>query len=111
MTFKKNLLAAATATTVAFAGAGVAAAEDATDSSYQGSTVSSIDGSSERITADLTGALGSSDENGNWTLEDSDAALKLIASIGAGVAAVILFAPLIDGAVKDFQEWAGQYIG
>ncbi|AGP31580.1 hypothetical protein [Corynebacterium terpenotabidum] len=107
MTFKKNLLAAATATTVAFAGAGVAAA----DSSYQGSTVSSIDGSSERITADLTGALGSSDENGNWTLEDSDAALKLIASIGAGVAAVILFAPLIDGAVKDFQEWAGQYIG
>ncbi len=109
MTIKKSLLAVATASAVAIAGTGVANAEE-TSGSYNGSTVSSLEGSSDHIFGELTGLLGSS-TGGEWGPDAAIESLGWIVAAGAAVTGSIAVLPALDKAVKDFQEWLGQYTG
>ena len=112
MTIKKSLLAVATASTVAIAGAGVASAEDKVPD-----TQLSADGSLDNV--DLSAQVGDVfgsvvTEEGKaptWQLGAAIGALGAIVSAGGAVAGSIVLLPTLDGAIKDFQAWAGQYVG
>lgn len=107
MTIKKSLLAVATASTVAIAGAGVANADTkVTD------TQLSAEGSLDNFNLDeqLGNAFGSVDDNGDAQLGLAFGALGAIVTAGAAVTGSIMLLPSLDGAIKDFQSWASQYI-
>lgn len=113
MTLKKSLLAVATATTVAVAGTGVASAKDAgTPPAPAPTTQLSADGSLSNFNlGDQLGAtFGSVDANGDFQLGAGIKALTAVVAAGTAVAGSITLLPKIDGAVKDFQKWASQYI-
>ena len=109
MTIKKSLLAVATASAVAVAGAGVASAQEDLPK-----TELSADGSLDNV--DLSAQVG--DVFGSVVTEEGKAptwqlgaALGAIVSAGGAVAGSIVLLPTLDGAIKDFQAWAGQYVG
>jgi len=105
MTIKKSLLAVATASTVAVAGAGVANAEDLSTGGTWGSGISSTELSSEAGTI-----FGSSSEEGeNITITDSYRALLNIALAGGAVAGSIAVLPAIYSATKDFQAYVDEF--
>lgn len=112
MTIKKSLLAVATASTVAIAGAGVASAQEDL-SKTELSADSSLD--NVDLSAPVGDVFGSKvTEEGKaptWQLGAAIGALGAIVSAGGAVAGSIVLLPKIDGAIKDFQEWAGQYVG
>ncbi|WP_420099253.1 hypothetical protein [Corynebacterium sp.] len=103
MTIKKSLLAAATATTVAIAGTGIAAAQDEEQTSGSLSSSTSEEG-------DSTGSsLPKPDEDGNYegslgSAQDAAAILKVINEFGGAVAGSISILPNINDAVNDFQD-------
>ena len=110
MTIKKSLLAVATASTVAVAGAGVANAEDLNTGTEDatgtwGSGISSTELSSEAGT--IFGS--SSGEGENITITDSYRALLNIALAGGAVAGSIAVLPAIYSATKDFQAYVDEF--
>lgn len=46
-----------------------------------------------------------------WQLGAAVGALGAIVSAGGAVAGSIVLLPTLDGAIKDFQAWASQYVG
>lgn len=86
MTFKKGLLAAATATTVAIAGTGIASAQDgeAPETPPTEETTSS---------AELLGSM-----------EGSTETLGIINDFGGAVAGSISILPDVYSAIQDFQD-------
>jgi hypothetical protein len=107
MTIKKSLLAVATASAVAVAGAGVANAQSDPDTP-QLSAEGSLDNFD--LGEQLGATFGSVDGNGEAQLGLAISALGAIVSAGTAVAGSITLLPKIDGAIKDFQEWANQYL-
>ena len=107
MTIKKSLLAVATASAVAIAGAGVASADTGVPD-----TQLSAEGSLDNfdLGEQLGNAFGSVDDNGDAQLGLAIGALGAIVTAGAAVTGSIMLVPSIDGAIKDFQSWASQYI-
>ncbi|WP_312977812.1 hypothetical protein [Corynebacterium sp.] len=93
MTFKKGLLAAATATTVAIAGTGIASAQDseAPETPPAEETTSS---------AELLGSVAGSTET-----------LGIINDFGEAVAGSISILPNINDAVNDFQDMVDDITG
>lgn len=110
MTFKKGLLAAATATTVAIAGTGIASAQDDDQTSGSLSSSTSEEGES-------TGSgLPTPDEDGNYegslgSAQDATAILKVINGFGEAVAGSIGVLPGINDAVNDFQDMVDDISG
>ncbi len=108
MTIKKSLLAIATASAVAVAGAGVANAEDTPKP--QLSAEGSLD--NFNLGEQLGAVFGSVDgETDQWDLGLGIKGLAALVAAGGAVTGSIMLVPSIDGAIKDFQEWAGQYVG
>ena len=111
MTIKKSLLAVATASTVALAGTGVASAQGAaTPMPPQLSADGSLDNFDlgEQLGAVFGSVDGTTHE---WNLGLGIKGLAALVAAGAAVTGSIMLVPSIDGAIKDFQEWAGQYVG
>ncbi|MGP5643417.1 hypothetical protein ACTXO6_08730 [Corynebacterium variabile] len=115
MTIKKSLLAVATASAVAVAGAGVASAQEdlpKTELSADGS-LDNVDLSAQ--VGDVFGSVvteeGEEGKAPTWQLGAAIGALGAIVSAGGAVAGSIMLLPSLDGAIKDFQAWAGQYVG
>ncbi|MGP9722483.1 hypothetical protein ACT3SZ_00505 [Corynebacterium sp. AOP40-9SA-29] len=105
MTIKKSLLAAATATTLAIAGTGIASAADGGDlpDAGAGSVEGSFDG--EALSTEGSQIFGSVPEGGeSATIEQALNALGAVAVTGAAVAGSIGAAPAIYSAVQDFQD-------
>lgn len=112
MTIKKSLLAVATASAVAVAGAGVANATDdeTTPKPPQLSAEGSLDNFD--LGEQLGAVFGSVDgETNEWELGLGIKGLAALVAAGGAVTGSIMLVPSIDGAIKDFQEWAGQYVG
>ncbi len=111
MTIKKSLLAVATASTVAIAGAGVASAEtDPADLPAPDVTLSA-DNSLEGVDlSDQAGQVFGSVADGTWDLGTGIDGLAALVAAGGAVAGSIMLLPSLDGAIKDFQSWASQYI-
>lgn len=111
MTIKKSLLAAATASAVAIAGAGVAnaAPDNAGELPTQGngSSVSSLEGAD--LGGQLAGAFGSSDADGHFNLPQAVSALIAVGATGAAVAGSISVLPSIYSATKDFQAYVDEF--
>ncbi len=108
MTIKKSLLAIATASAVAVAGAGVANAEDTPKP--QLSAEGSLDNFD--LGEQLGAVFGSVDgETNEWELGLGIKGLAALVAAGGAVTGSIMLVPSIDGAIKDFQAWAGQYVG
>ncbi|WP_297004818.1 hypothetical protein [uncultured Corynebacterium sp.] len=111
MTIKKSLLAVATASAVAIAGTGVANAKDGDlPANHQGSSDASLENSSENLLGQLEDTFGSYDDDG-FNIQFALESLLSIAAVGGAVAGSITVLPKLDGAIKDFQEWLGQYTG
>ncbi|MDN6242194.1 hypothetical protein [Corynebacterium variabile] len=112
MTIKKSLLAVATASAVAVAGAGVASAQEdlpKTELSADGS-LDNVDLSAQ--VGDVFGSVVTEEGKApTWQLGAAIGALGAIVSGGGAVAGSIVLLPTLDGAIKDFQAWAGQYVG
>lgn len=111
MTIKKSLLAVATASTVAIAGAGVANATEpeTPPKPPQLSAEGSLDNFD--LGEQLGAVFGSVDgETDQWDLGPAFGALGAIVTAGAAVTGSIMLLPSLDGAIKDFQSWASQYI-
>jgi len=109
MTIKKSLLAVATASAVAVAGAGVASAQEDLPK-----TELSADGSLDNVdlSAQVGDVFGSVDGTTHeWNLGLGIKGLAALVAAGGAVTGSIMLVPSIDGAIKDFQEWAGQYVG
>ena len=109
MTIKKSLLAVATASAVAVAGAGVANAQEDTPKPQL-----SADGSLDNFDRgeQLGAVFGSVDGTTHqWDLGLGIKGLAALVAAGGAVTGSIMLVPSIDGAIKDFQEWAGQYVG
>lgn len=85
MTFKKGLLAAAAATTVAIAGTGIAAADEGTPETPPTEETSS--------SAELLGSM-----------EGSTETLGIINDFGGAVAGSISILPDVYSAIQDFQD-------
>lgn len=85
MTFKKGLLAAATATTVAIAGTGIASAQDDTPETPPTEETSS--------SAELLGSI-----------EGSTETLTIFNDFGGAVAGSISILPDVYSAIQDFQD-------
>lgn len=85
MTIKKSLLAAATATTVAIAGTGIAAAQDDAPETPPTEEASS--------SSELLGSM-----------EGSTETLGIINDFGGAVAGSISILPDVYGAIQDFQD-------
>ncbi|WP_297004814.1 hypothetical protein [uncultured Corynebacterium sp.] len=100
MTIKKSLLAAATATTVAIAGAGGANAAEL-PTGGNGSSTSSLQDA--ELSDQFDHAFGSQDAAGKFNLEQAVQALLGAAVAGGAVAGSIAVGPAIYDAVKDFQ--------
>lgn len=92
MTFKKGLLAAATATTVAIAGTGIASAQDDTPETSPTEETSS--------SAELLGSI-----------EGSTETLTIFNDFGKAVAGSISILPNINDAVNDFQDMVDDITG
>lgn len=108
MTIKKSLLAVATASTVALAGTGVANAEETPKP--QLSAEGSLDNFD--LGEQLGAVFGSVDgETNEWDLGLGIKGLAALVAAGGAVAGSIVLLPTLDGAIKDFQAWAGQYVG
>ncbi|MDN6537067.1 MAG: hypothetical protein L0K73_09720 [Corynebacterium variabile] len=108
MTIKKSLLAVATASAVAVAGAGVANAEDTPKP--QLSAESSLDNFD--LGEQLGAVFGSVDgETNEWDLGLGIKGLAALVAAGGAVTGSIMLVPSIDGAIKDIQAWASQYVG
>lgn len=112
MTIKKSLLAAATASAVAIAGAGVANAakpDNAGELPTQGngSSVSSLEGAD--LGGQLAGAFGSSDADGHFNLQQAVSALIAVGATGTAVAGSISVLPSIYSATKDFQAYVDEF--
>lgn len=108
MTIKKSLLAVATASAVAIAGAGVANAEDTPKP--QLSAESSLDNFD--LGEQLGAVFGSVDgETNEWDLGLGIKGLAALVAAGGAVTRSIMLVPSIDGAIKDIQAWASQYVG
>lgn len=111
MTIKKSLLAAATASAVAIAGAGVAnaAPDNLGDlpTHGNGSSVSSLEGAD--LGGQLAGAYGSSDDDGHFNLPQAVSALIAVGATGAAVAGSISVLPSIYSATKDFQAYVDEF--
>jgi hypothetical protein len=111
MTIKKSLLAVATASTVAIAGAGVSNA--APDNAGElppvghGSSVSSLEGAD--LGGQLAAAFGSSDAQGVFNLPQAVSALIAVGATGAAVAGAISVLPSIYSATKDFQAYVDEF--
>ena len=106
MTFKKGLLAAATATTVAIAGTGIAnAQEDDLPTDVGLSTESSLEGVD---LSDQAGGLFGSVADGQFDLGTGIAGLAAFVAAGGAVAGSISLLPNINDAIKDFQEFADE---
>ena len=111
MTIKKSLLAVATASAVAVAGAGVANATDdeTTPKPPQLSAEGSLDNFD--LGEQLGAVFGSVDgETDQWDLGLGIDGLAALVAAGGAVAGSIMLLPSLDGAIKDFQSWASQYI-
>ena len=109
MTIKKSLLAVATASTVAIAGAGVASADEG-DLPTPDVTLSA-DNSLEGVDlSDQAGQVFGSVADGTWDLGTGIDGLAALVAAGGAVAGSIMLLPSLDGAIKDFQSWASQYI-
>ncbi|MGP5299834.1 hypothetical protein ACTXOW_05500 [Corynebacterium variabile] len=112
MTIKKSLLTVATASAVAVAGAGVASAQEdlpKTELSADGS-LDNVDLSAQ--VGDVFGSVVTEEGKApTWQLGAAIGALGAIVSAGGAVAGSIVLLPTLDGAIKDFQAWAGQYVG
>lgn len=112
MTIKKSLLAVATASAVAVAGAGVASAQEdlpKTELSADGS-LDNVDLSAQ--VGDVFGSVVTEEGKApTWQLGAAIGALGAIVSADGAVAGSIVLLPTLDGAIKDFQAWAGQYVG
>lgn len=109
MTIKKSLLAVATASTVAIAGAGVASADEG-DLPAPDVTLSA-DNSLEGVDlSDQAGQVFGSVADGTWDLGTGIDGLAALVAAGGAVAGSIMLLPSLDGAIKDFQSWASQYI-
>ena len=112
MTIKKSLLAVATASAVAVAGAGVASAQEdlpKTELSADGS-LDNVDLSAQ--VGDVFGSVVTEEGKApTWQLGAAIGALRAIVSAGGAVAGSIVLLPTLDGAIKDFQAWASQYVG
>lgn len=93
MTFKKGLLAAATATTVAIAGTGIASAQD--------------DGTPETPPTEET----SSSAELLGSMEGSTETLTIFNDFGKAVAGSISILPNINDAVNDFQDMVDDISG
>ena len=112
MTIKKSLLAVATASTVAVAGAGVANAA-APDNAGKlptqgnGSSVSSLEGAD--LGGQLAGAFGSSAADGHFNLQQAVSALIAVGATGTAVAGSISVLPSIYSATKDFQAYVDEF--
>ncbi|WP_417286850.1 hypothetical protein [Corynebacterium variabile] len=112
MTIKKSLLAVATASTVAVAGAGVANAADPDNAGKlptqgNGSSVSSLEGAD--LGGQLAGAFGSSDADGHFNLQQAVSALIAVGATGTAVAGSISVLPSIYSATKDFQAYVDEF--
>ena len=118
MAIKKSLLAAATASAVAIAGAGVANAaepdiavgpDNAGELPTQGngSSVSSLEGAD--LGGQLAGAFGSSDADGHFNLQQAVSALIAVGATGTAVAGSISVLPSIYSATKDFQAYVDEF--
>ena len=92
MTFKKGLLAAATATTVAIAGTGIASAQDDTPETPPTEETSS--------SAELLGSI-----------EGSTETLTIFNDFGKAVVGSISILPNINDAVNDFQDMVDDITG
>ncbi|MGP9608967.1 hypothetical protein ACT3TD_01185 [Corynebacterium sp. AOP36-E1-14] len=102
MTIKKSLLAAATATTLAVAGTGIASAQDGTeDTETQGSLSSLSSSSSEGEDGDFEGLLGS--------MADASEILAVINTFGGAVAGSIDIIPDIYTAIQGFQDMVDDF--
>ncbi|MDN5719270.1 hypothetical protein [Corynebacterium sp.] len=102
MTIKKSLLAAATATTLAVAGTGIASAQDDTeDTETQGSLSSLSSSSSEGEDGDFEGLLGS--------MADASEILAVINTFGGAVAGSIDIIPDIYTAIQGFQDMVDDF--
>lgn len=103
MTFKKGLLAAATATTVAIAGTGIASAapDELPDRDTAGSTSTSLEGID--LSDQAGGYFGSTDADGQFELGQAVIALGAAAIAGGAVAGSISILPNIYSAAQDFQ--------
>lgn len=112
MTIKKSLLAVATASAVAVAGAGVASAQEdlpKTELSADGS-LDNVDLSAQ--VGDVFGSVVTEEGKApTWQLGAAIGALGAIVSAGGAVAGSIVLLPTLDGAIKDFQACASQYVG
>ncbi|WP_394288032.1 hypothetical protein [Corynebacterium variabile] len=109
MTIKKSLLAVATASTVAIAGAGVASATE--DDLPAPDVTLSADNSLEGVDlSDQAGQVFGSVADGTWDLGTGIDGLAALVAAGGAVAGSIMLLPSLDGAIKDFQSWASQYI-
>ena len=112
MTIKKSLLAVATASAVAVAGAGVANAAEPDNAGElptqgNGSSVSSLEGAD--LGGQLAGAFGSSDAEGHFNLPQAVSALIAVGATGAAVAGSISVLPSIYSATKDFQAYVDEF--
>ncbi|MGO1275957.1 hypothetical protein ACTXK0_12690 [Corynebacterium variabile] len=111
MTIKKSLLAVATASTVAVAGAGVANADPDNAGKLptegNGSSVSSLEGAD--LGGQLAGAFGSSDTDGHFNLPQAVSALIAVGATGGAVAGSIAVLPAIYSATKDFQAYVDEF--
>ena len=110
MTIRKSLLAVATASAVAVAGAGVANAApgDVKPNEGAGSTVSSLEG------ADLSGQAGAiygSAINDKFNIPQAVFALTAAAATGAAVVGSINILPDIYTATKGFQQYVDDFTG
>ena len=118
MTIKKSLLAVATASTVAIAGAGVANAQDGLpgkDIESAGSSVSSLN---DAQLSDQAGAIfGSTVPGGEdgktpvFDIRQAVIALGATAATGAAVGGSIMVLPNIYEATKAFQAYVDQFTG
>ena len=114
MTIKKSLLAVATASTVALAGTGIASAQGGnTPKPPQLSADGSLDNFDlgEQLGAVFGSVVTEEGKAPTWQLGAAIGALRAIVSAGGAVAGSIVLLPTLDGAIKDFQAWASQYVG
>ncbi|MGJ0182197.1 hypothetical protein [Corynebacterium glyciniphilum] len=108
MTFKKGLLAAATATTVAIAGTGIAnAQEDELPADVGFSSEGSLEGVD---LSDQAGGLFGSVSDGQFDLGTGIAGLAAFVAAGGAVAGSITLLPKINDAIKDFQDFADEVL-
>lgn len=108
MTIKKSLLAAATATTLAVAGTGIASADEL-PTGGNGSTTGSL--SDADLSEQGSTAFGSVDDDDNFNLELAVQALLGVATAGGAVAGSIAVLPAIYDAVQDFQDMVDDISG